>query len=278
AKLDAVSRAVALALLAEVLENHMAAAVAAARRRAVEEAAQPRALIAAALSDQDEASEPLDRGITGPEISTAAQAARTVVFLLGGAFRVPLARVADSSAWHAEAARSSMGVAVPQFSCAPSEDAVDIGEKMHILLPELEQAAAMHAQSTPSSIACVPLYDFVLPHVGAALDDTPLLAMLALLLQAVQRAFVRQLCKVDIPLSALGCRQLAADAEYIASVAASFGAAPDPDFTVLLSELSAPSQLPEPSDSSKPSELPGLSKLQHTLRMLLENNTSNGEE
>ncbi|KAJ2314021.1 hypothetical protein IWW52_004397, partial [Coemansia sp. RSA 2704] len=114
-------------------------------------------------------------------------------------------------------------------------DAVDIGEKIHVLLPELEQVDAMHAQY----LRCVepdlePLYSCVLRFYSDFSDDTPMLAMLSLALRAVQRGFVRQICRVMPPLSALGCRQLAADAEYISSVAAAFVSTADSDFDVLL--------------------------------------------
>ncbi|KAJ1858759.1 hypothetical protein GGH12_005984 [Coemansia sp. RSA 1822] len=276
-KLDAVSRSVALALLAEQLENCTATVVANVRHRLADIHTQPRSLIAAALNGQNEVSETADLDIDAPEINTVA-AAQAVVFLLGGAFRVPLERIPESSVWHGAAARSSMGVAVPQFSCAPSEDAVDIGEKMHILLPELEQAVAMHAQCANDAM---PLYTFVLRHMDACdgdEEDSPLLAMLALVLRSVQRAFVRQVCCVAPPLSALGCRQLAADAEYIASVAASFGAMPDPDFAELLTsvlrhsaEASGISESPDQAETSlaESQDQAELTELQHTLHALL---------
>ncbi|KAJ2270800.1 hypothetical protein EV176_004192 [Coemansia sp. RSA 451] len=270
-KLDAVSRSVALALLAEQLENHTATVVANVRHRLADMYSHPQSLIAAALNGQNEVSETMDLetadlDIEVPEISAVA-AAQAVVFLLGGAFRAPLERIPASSVWHGAAARSSMGVTVPQFSCAPSEDAVEIGEKMHILLPELEQAVAMHAQCAPDAM---PLYTFVLRHMSACdgdEDDSPLLAMLALVLRSVQCAFVRQVCCVEAPLSALGCRQLAADTEYIASVAASFGAMPDPDFAELLKSVLRHNA--EASDISESPEHVELTELQRTLHALL---------
>ncbi|KAJ1651837.1 hypothetical protein GGF38_005494, partial [Coemansia sp. RSA 25] len=74
-------------------------------------------------------------------------AASAVFFMLTSAFRPVLSRIARLRAWHEQrTSKSSMNIEVPQFSSSPSEEAVDIGEKMHILLAELEQMDTMDAQ------------------------------------------------------------------------------------------------------------------------------------
>ncbi|KAJ2611100.1 hypothetical protein H4S08_003316 [Coemansia sp. RSA 1365] len=183
-------------------------------------------------------------------LAAAAQRARTacagVFFLLTSTFEGPLRRVPDCPAWHEErAATSSMNIAIPQFSCSPSEDAVDIGEKMHVMLPELEQVEAMHAQYARCvagvSATVQPLSALMLSRLVENADsaDPPasLLTLLELALEAVQRRFVAQICCITPPLSRYGCQQLTADVEYIASVAASLAEPKDPGFEVLHLEL-----------------------------------------
>ncbi|KAJ1841252.1 hypothetical protein LPJ70_004297, partial [Coemansia sp. RSA 2708] len=279
-KLEATSRAVVLTLLSELAKHHAEATLAVARRRWTQQTADnnaidaPRELINAYLEGRETAASsqasvvpaelPRIDAVSEAIIHAARMASSSVLFLATGAFRPALRRVAQSSLWHGTAqTRSSMNIEVPQFSCSPSEDAVDIGEKIHVLLPELEQVDAMHAQY----LRCVepdlePLYSCVLRFYSDFSDDTPMLAMLSLALRAVQRGFVRQICRVMPPLSALGCRQLAADAEYISSVAAAFVSTADSDFDVLLQCVLGRGQ---GQDDVEP-----LSELRTTLRALLE--------
>ncbi|KAJ1734345.1 hypothetical protein LPJ61_001125 [Coemansia biformis] len=173
-------------------------------------------------------------------------AASAVFFLVTGAFRAPLCRIPANDAWHAvHESRSSMNIVVPQFSCSPSEEAVDIGEKMHILLPELEQVEMMHAQYVrgiefPADIP--PLHTRMLESLvdggcsGVVPDSSassPVLEMLLLVLRTVQQGFVDQVCRIAPPLSSHGRQQLASDVEYIASVASSFGSSTAAEFEVL---------------------------------------------
>ncbi|KAJ2785892.1 hypothetical protein H4R18_000281 [Coemansia javaensis] len=178
----------------------------------------------------------------GAQLSRAAASA--VFFLLTSAFRPPLGRIPASDAWHAvRETKSSMNIRIPQFSCSPSEEAVDIGEKMHVLLPELEQADAMHAQyarALEDPAAAPPLYTRMLECLAADRSadppheqPSPILAMLSLVLQAVQRNFVAQVCRIRPPMSAHGQQQLAADVDYIASIAQSFIGAAAPEFEFL---------------------------------------------
>ncbi|KAJ2848610.1 hypothetical protein J3B02_003916, partial [Coemansia erecta] len=85
--------------------------------------------------------------ISSSGLHLSRKTASAVFFLLASAFRPPLARIPRLTIWHTDAqSKSSMNIEVPVFSSSPSEEAVDIGEKLHILLPELEQVDAMDAQ------------------------------------------------------------------------------------------------------------------------------------
>ncbi|KAJ2501624.1 hypothetical protein IWW47_003095, partial [Coemansia sp. RSA 2052] len=179
-------------------------------------------------------------------------AASAVFFMLTSAFRPALSRIARLRAWHEQrTSKSSMNIEVPQFSSSPSEEAVDIGEKMHILLAELEQMDTMDAQFVRGAEleGVVPsLYGFMLAWLQADDDDAAAAAaagrwrrrqleeeekeaesmmerVLWLALEVVLQNMARQLCLIAPPLSAHGRQQLAADVDYVASVAASFTAA-----------------------------------------------------
>ncbi|KAJ2716036.1 hypothetical protein H4R19_000870 [Coemansia spiralis] len=279
-KLRAVSSCIGLTLLGHVFEQCAAETAASVGRRwtaLVESLAQSglgptcdsgplttaepaKALLIAFMDARSTAAEmgmAVTRLATGPppngarKIEEAAarlarQVASAVLFLLTGAFRPPLSRIPASEAWHAvRESKSSMDIVVPQFSCSPSEEAVDIGEKMHILLPELEQVEMMHAQyargiGAPAGIP--PLYIRVLEsladsgHPSAPPDSpapSPMLEMLSLVLRTVQQGFVNQVCQTRPPMSSHGRQQMAADVEYIASVASSFVGSAAPEFEAL---------------------------------------------
>ncbi|KAJ2806201.1 hypothetical protein H4R20_001775 [Coemansia guatemalensis] len=208
--------------------------------------------------------------------AAAARRARTacagMFFLLISAFEGPLRRIPDSAAWHEEPiATSSMNIAIPQFSCSPSEDAMDIGEKMHVMLPELEQVEAMHAQYA-RSVAAVsgtvqPLSVLMLSHLADTANSTDssasLLALLELALETVQRRFVDQVCCIAPPLSRSGFQQLAADVEYIASVAASLADSKDSGFEALRQELAS-------QDNSTHVDLPPDPEIRNKILKLLQ--------
>ncbi|KAI7829950.1 hypothetical protein BX661DRAFT_180795 [Kickxella alabastrina] len=151
-----------------------------------------------------------------------------VFFLLTSAFRLPLARIPTLSVWRAERqSKSSMNIEVPLFSCSPSEEAVDIGEKMHVLLPELEQIEVMDSQYTRSVDleGAVPHYGGS-DHVDVESGEMSIQPMLSLL--------VSQICSIGMPpLSDSGRQQLAADMDYIASVVLSFTNSTLPEFNVV---------------------------------------------
>ncbi|KAJ1945386.1 hypothetical protein GGF37_001725 [Kickxella alabastrina] len=169
-----------------------------------------------------------------------------VFFLLTSAFRLPLARIPTLSVWRAERqSKSSMNIEVPLFSCSPSEEAVDIGEKMHVLLPELEQIEVMDSQYTrsvdlegavstlyPYVVAC--LQDGGSDHVDVESGEMSIQPMLSLVLKTVLQSFVSQICSIGMPpLSDSGRQQLAADMDYIASVVLSFTNSTLPEFNVV---------------------------------------------
>ncbi|KAJ2009189.1 hypothetical protein GGI04_000662 [Coemansia thaxteri] len=158
--------------------------------------------------------------------------AAAVLAALTGAFRPALGRVAAAGVWHAAAAtKSAMNVAVPLFSCSPSEEAVDIADRMHVLLPELEQIGVMDAQAVGDS-SLQPLYAFMLDWLQPGEEPLPhgIAPVLALVLGAVLRDYALQISRIPAPLSAHGRQQLAADVDYISAVAASFGVPPPREF------------------------------------------------
>ncbi|PIA14766.1 hypothetical protein COEREDRAFT_10032 [Coemansia reversa NRRL 1564] len=182
--------------------------------------------------------------------AAAAQRARTacvgVFFLLTSTFEGPLRRLPDCPTWHEERpATSSMNIAIPQFSCSPSEDVVDIGEKMHVMLPELEQVEAMHAQyarcvaGLPTTVQPLSalMMSYLVNNGDSADPSASLLALLELALEAIQQRFVAQICCITPPLSRYGCQQLTADVEYIFSVATSLADPRDSGFEALRLKL-----------------------------------------
>ncbi|KAJ2452728.1 hypothetical protein EV183_002707 [Coemansia sp. RSA 2336] len=163
-------------------------------------------------------------------------AAAAVLFMMTAVFRAPLAR--EVQAINASGDSDTQQVLV-QFSSAPSENVVDLGERMHMLLPELEQAESLYMQlSRGVEQAPVSLYSDVAHYFGSEGED-PLPAMLTLVLSAVQRALVAYVSRLEPPLSAQSLGQLRADVEYVASVAAAFESALDPRFAELQSWLHA---------------------------------------
>ncbi|KAJ2880480.1 hypothetical protein IWW38_005944, partial [Coemansia aciculifera] len=137
--------------------------------------------------------------------------------------------------------KSSMNIEVPQFSSSPSEEAVDIGEKMHILLPELEQIDMMDTQFVRGAeldgIVSSSLYSFMISWLRANATDSSqaraqqqweeaesMMPVLCLVLEVVLQNMAQQLCVIAPPLSGHGRQQLAADVEYVASVVSSFTA------------------------------------------------------
>lgn len=179
----------------------------------------------------------------------------SVVYALVGVFRPALSRIPRLEAWHTEAnTKSSMNVEVPQFSCSPSEEAVEIGEKMHMLLPELEQIEAMDLQSMRncfSNIAVPSLYQFTLqwqlsPKDGLLDDVEPLASVMTMMLKTILRCFAQQISCIEMPsLSSHGQQQLVADVEYLASVASSFTSESDPVFDQLRRMLNGNTDLSE---------------------------------
>ncbi|KAJ2394404.1 hypothetical protein GGI23_004698 [Coemansia sp. RSA 2559] len=165
-----------------------------------------------------------------------------VVFALAAPFSAPLARMPELGAWHSKRESiSSMNIQVPLFSFSPSEEAVDIGEKMHILLPELEQVEAMDQQEMRGAQLGAEELQSVFTYVAAwhpdadphVLVDTqapPMQGMLSLVLAVVLRSIARQICAIKPPLSPSGRGQLAADVDYIASVVSSFASPPCHEF------------------------------------------------
>ncbi|KAJ2489655.1 hypothetical protein IWW37_003793 [Coemansia sp. RSA 2050] len=159
-------------------------------------------------------------------------------FMLTSAFRPPLSRIAMLGVWHEQrTSKSSMNVEVPQFSCSPSEEAVDIGEKMHILLPELEQIDMMDTQFVRGAEledVVPPLYSSMLTWLRVDTDlqtkqhqqveAESMMPVLCLVLEVVLQNMARQLCLIKAPLSGHGKLQLVADVEYVASVVSSFTA------------------------------------------------------
>ncbi|KAJ1785802.1 hypothetical protein LPJ59_006063, partial [Coemansia sp. RSA 2399] len=165
-----------------------------------------------------------------------------VVFALVAPFSAPLARIPGLGAWHSERESiSSMNIQVPLFSFSPSEEAVDIGEKMHILLPELEQVEAMDQQEMRGAQLGAEELQSVFTYVAAWLPGAdshvlvdrqapPMQDMLSLVLAVVLRSITRQICAIKPPLSLSGRGQLAADVDYIASVVSSFASPPCHEF------------------------------------------------
>ncbi|KAJ2725617.1 hypothetical protein GGI07_001117 [Coemansia sp. Benny D115] len=168
-----------------------------------------------------------------------------VFFLLTSAFQPPLAGIPKMAVWHLNKQnKSSMNIVVPSFSCSPSEEAVDIGEKMHILLPELEQIEAMDLQYTRDADlegAVSALYQCIVSHVGPSIaggisnkqlsnsageeeeeEGLTIQPVLTLVLKTVLKCVAVQICEIEAPLSAGGVQQLIADVDYIASVVSSF--------------------------------------------------------
>ncbi|KAJ2744271.1 hypothetical protein GGI20_003102 [Coemansia sp. BCRC 34301] len=179
----------------------------------------------------------------GEAVSEASRvAASGAFFMLTSAFRPALSRVARLGAWHEQrTSKSSMNIEVPQFSSSPSEEAVDIGEKMHILLPELEQIDMMDTQFVRGAElegVIPPLYGFMLAWLRADTGDgdaqararqqlggaESMMPVLCLVLEVVLQNMARQLCLITPPLSGHGKQQLAADVDYVASVVSSFTA------------------------------------------------------
>ncbi|KAJ2650198.1 hypothetical protein IWW40_002571 [Coemansia sp. RSA 1250] len=159
-------------------------------------------------------------------------AAAAVLFMMTAVFRAPLAREVQAIT----ASGDSDTQVLVQFSSAPSENVVDLGERMHMLLPELEQAESLYMQlSRGVEQAPLSLYTDVVHYFGS--EGDPLPAMLTLVLGAVQRALVAYVCRLEPPLSAQSLDQLRADVEYVASVAAAFESALDPRFAELQSWL-----------------------------------------
>ncbi|KAJ1665753.1 hypothetical protein IW140_003269 [Coemansia sp. RSA 1813] len=168
--------------------------------------------------------------------------ASAVVFALAAPFSAPLARIPGLGAWHSEReSRSSMNIQVPLFSYSPSEEAVDIGEKMHILLPELEQVESMdHQEMRGAQLGAEelqPVFVYVAAWLLGAgsqeIADTqvpPIQSMLSLVLAVVLRCISSQICAIKPPLSASGREQLVADVDYIASVVSSFASPPCQEF------------------------------------------------
>ncbi|KAJ2412244.1 hypothetical protein H4218_002222 [Coemansia sp. IMI 209128] len=172
-------------------------------------------------------------------VSRASHVAASVsFFMLTSAFRPPLSRIARLGVWHEQrTSKSSMNVEVPQFSCSPSEEAVDIGEKMHILLPELEQIDTMDAQFVRGAElegVVPPLYNSMLAWLRVdsglqtnqyqQLETESMMPVLCHVLEVVLQNMARQLCLIKAPLSGHGKLQLVADVEYVASVVSSFTA------------------------------------------------------
>ncbi|KAJ2466647.1 hypothetical protein GGI03_001994, partial [Coemansia sp. RSA 2337] len=165
-------------------------------------------------------------------------AASVSFFMLTSAFRPALSRIARLGAWHEQrTSKSSMNIEVPQFSSSPSEEAVDIGEKMHILLPELEQIDMMDTQFVRGAELeeiVPPLYSFMLVWLREdadvqakqrqQLETESMMPVLCLVLEVVLQNMARQLCLIKPPLSGHGKQQLAADVDYVASVVSSFTA------------------------------------------------------
>ncbi|KAJ2828433.1 hypothetical protein GGI24_002390 [Coemansia furcata] len=165
-------------------------------------------------------------------------AASVSFFMLTSAFRPALSRIARLGAWHEQrTTKSSMNIEVPQFSSSPSEEAVDIGEKMHILLPELEQIDMMDSQFVRGAELegiVPPLYSFMLAWLrvddGAQakqrqqFEAESMMPVLCLVLEVVLQNMAHQLCLIKPPLTAYGRQQLAADVDYVASVVSSFTA------------------------------------------------------
>ncbi|KAJ1935605.1 hypothetical protein FBU59_005332, partial [Linderina macrospora] len=147
--------------------------------------------------------------------------------------------------------RSNMNIEVPTFSVSPTEEAVELGEKMHILLPELEQLEVMDMQQ--SERPPMELYTFVLASLGASYDDATsagglaIHAMLAFVLQLVLRNSARRVGEIRPPITSDGRRQIEADIEYISSVARSFTAECGGEFDELQSQLAGN---PPSSDSA----------------------------
>ncbi|KAJ2654771.1 hypothetical protein IWW48_005907 [Coemansia sp. RSA 1200] len=175
--------------------------------------------------------------------------ASAIVYALAAPFGAPLVRIPQLRAWHSERESvSSMNIHVPLFSCSPSEEAVDIGEKMHILLPELEQVEAMDQQELRSAQMggeedeLQPLFAHTITWLPSAtglqeeLVDAqapPIQNMLSLVLAVVLRCICRQICSIEPPLSASGHEQLLADVDYITSVVASFASPSCQEFDVM---------------------------------------------
>ncbi|KAJ1721954.1 hypothetical protein LPJ53_003587 [Coemansia erecta] len=150
-------------------------------------------------------------GDAGSRLSSITASA--IYFLMTSAFRPSLARIPSLSVWHAKIeSKSSMNISVPVFSSSPSEEAVDIGEKMHILLPELEQIEVMDAQYTHSVDleGVIPsLYHYITTCLegGSAGNGSGVLdssassssiqAMLSLTLNTVSKSFARQIAAID---------------------------------------------------------------------------------
>ncbi|KAJ2382712.1 hypothetical protein GGI05_005565, partial [Coemansia sp. RSA 2603] len=177
--------------------------------------------------------------------------ASTIYFLLTSVFRPPLARIPSLSIWHAEIeSKSSMNISVPVFSSSPSEEAVDIGEKMHILLPELEQIEVMDAQYTRSVDleGVIPsLYHYIITCMegssggkgtgngsevlDSSSSSSSIQTMLSLTLNAVSKSFAKQIATINrSPLSESGKQQLSVDIDYIASVISAFTSTAAPEF------------------------------------------------
>ncbi|KAJ2689285.1 Golgi transport complex subunit 7 [Coemansia sp. RSA 1285] len=175
--------------------------------------------------------------------------ASAVVYTLAAPFSAPLVRIPQLRAWHSERESvSSMNIHVPLFSCSPSEEAVDIGEKMHILLPELEQVEAIDQQALrvahmggeedelQSLFAHIITWLPSTAGLQEGLVDAlapPIQNMLSLVLAVVLRCICRQICSIEPPLSASGHEQLLADIDYIASVVASFTSPSCQEFDVV---------------------------------------------
>ncbi|KAJ1950788.1 hypothetical protein EC988_004256 [Linderina pennispora] len=173
-----------------------------------------------------------------------------VVFLLTSGFRSALQRLPGLPVWHAvKQSRSNMNIEVPTFSVSPTEEAVELGEKMHILLPELEQLEVMDMQQ--SEQPPVELYTFVLVSLDTPCDASTgglaIHAMLAFVLQLVLRNTVQRVGEIRPPITSDGRRQIEADVEYISSVARSFTAECGVEFDELQSQLAGD---PVPGDSA----------------------------
>ncbi|KAJ2599113.1 hypothetical protein GGF39_002364 [Coemansia sp. RSA 1721] len=187
--------------------------------------------------------------ISSSGLRLSRETASAVFFLLTSAFRVPLARIPRLAVWHADAqSKSSMNIDVPVFSSSPSEEAVDIGEKLHILLPELEQVEVMDVQYTQGvdlegavpalhyyAVACLDGASSI-GKIGEPADAESLSIqpMLSLVLRVVSQNIAKQVCAIEPkPLSESGKQQLAADIDYIASVVQSFTNAASPEFSLI---------------------------------------------